>query len=251
MKQTNAPAPRQLVRDSAQTLAVQLKNIFRDKMVSGEWPANGMIPSENQLSALYGVSRMTVRGVISQFVTAGLMYRVPGKGTFVSGSKYELSSLMYSGLRGQLEEQGHSVTTELISCECVPANGYHLEWLGVAPGEMIYIIKRTRAANGVTISLHESYVPRRFCPGLEHEDLRNEQLCRIMRQKYGIERKRVVETLESFPADRAQAAPLDVRPGFPLILLQDTLFTEGDAVYEYSRVYFRGDKTKIRLEYTD
>lgn len=251
MEHTRHLSGEKLTRSSASTLAAQLKSIFQGKIDSGEWAPDAMIPSENQLSAIYGVSRMTVRGVISEFVFRGCMYRVPGKGTFISDRKFEIESLMYSGLRGQLEEQGHSVSTKLIACRRIPADQETAAWLGLDVGKEIYVVQRVRSANGVPISWYESYVPYRFCPGLEEEDLAEEQLCQIMSRRYGIRRARAVETLESFSAGRTLAKALNVAQGFPLLLLEDTLYAEQDEIYEFSRVYFRGDRTKIRLEYRD
>ena len=70
-----------------------------------------------------------------------------------------------------------------------------------------------------------------------------------MSNDYLLQRGRAVETLESFTADHAIAGYLDIKTGFPLILLKDILYTTDDVIYEYSCVYFRGDKTKIKIEF--
>lgn len=240
-----------LNRMDATTLGDQLRAIFREKISSGEWSPGSMIPSENKLCEIYGVSRMTVRGVISQFVSQGFLYRIAGKGTFVCDSKMEISSLQYSGIRGQLEAMGHSVETTLISCEQAPCDEYTAKMLTLHIGEDIYVIKRTRRANGIAVSYHESYVPVKLCPNLKDKPLERDQLCKIMSTEYLLQRSRVVETLESFAADRMTANYLDVTTGFPLLLLQDQLYSADGTLYEYSKVYFRGDKIKLRIEYRD
>lgn len=238
-----------LNREDAVPLCTQLRMIIREKISSGEWKPNTMIPSENRLSEVFGVSRMTVRGVITQFVSQGYLYRIQGKGTFVSDTKIEISGLQYSGIRKQLEEQGHSVTTVLISCVQQPADEYVARKLNVRIGEPVYEVRRTRSANGLAISYHQSFVPVALCPELEKKDLQNEQLCKIMNTDYLLQRGCVVETLESFTAGSTEANYLNLRIGFPLILLQDQLYTQDNVIYEYSRVYFRGDKIKIKIEY--
>jgi len=110
-----------LNRADSVPLGTQLKSIIREKISTGAWAPNTMIPSENRLSEMYGISRKTARNVISQFVSQGFLYRIPGKGTFVCETKYEINSLQYAGLRGQLEAQGHNVTTRLISWCRFPA----------------------------------------------------------------------------------------------------------------------------------
>ncbi len=240
-----------LNRQDAVPLSTQLKDIIRGKITSGEWAPNTMIPSENRLSEIYGLSRMTVRSVITQFVTQGYLYRIQGKGTFVSGTKFEFDSLGYSGLRKQLEEQGHDVQTILLSCNCAPAGEFVGRKLNLHPNEAVYCIRRVRSVNGTRISYHKSYVPAALCPALEEKELQNEPLCRIMNESYCLRRGRVIETLESYSADRSKAGYLNIHTGFPLLLLQDQLFTMDNTVYEYSCVYFRGDIIKIRMEYTD
>ncbi len=238
-----------LNRYDATPLYAQLKSIIREKISSGEWAPNSMIPSENELSQIYGVSRMTVRNVITQFVSEGILYRIQGKGTFVNESKLEISGLHYVGIRSQLEEMGHSVSTELLSCEKTLPDERLAKKLQINPGEEIFAIRRIRGANGVNISYHESFVPVKLCPDLDQKDLENEQLCTTISSNYLLSRNRVIETLESYNADKEKARYLKVKTGFPLILLQDQIFSADNTVFEYTRVYFRGDKVKIRIEY--
>ena len=238
-----------LDRESSVPLGKQLETIMRRKISTGVWAPNTRIPSENELCKICGISRMTARNVVSQFVSYGYFYRIQGKGTFVSEKKYEFSSLQYSGLRKQLEEQGHSVSTKLISCDVMPADEFLADKLNISVGEQVFKVKRVRAANGINISYHKSYVPVKLCPGLEKKDLTNEQLCKIMATDYYLERQYVVETLETFVADRSKAKYLNVKPGMPLLLLQDQLYTPDNRIYEFSIIFFRGDKIKMHIEF--
>lgn len=242
---------KKLNRYDSTPLYAQLHTIIRNNISSGTWAPDNMIPSENELSRLYGVSRMTVRNVITQFVNEGLMYRIQGKGTFVSSPKIEISGLHYTGIRSQLEEMGHSVTTSLLSCDIIRSDERIASKLMITPGEEVYCVKRIRTTNGVNISYHESYVPVRLCPDLEKKPLIDEQLCTIISNDYLLSRSRVEETLESFTADEEKADYLNIYPGFPLILLEDKIYSPDNVLFEYTRVYFRGDKVKIRIEYNE
>lgn len=239
----------QLNRSDATPLYIQLKNIVREKISSGEWQPNQMIPSENELGKLYGISRMTVRSVISQFVAEGTLYRIMGKGTFVSEPKYEIIGLQYGGLRKQLEQMGHKVSTQLLSIEKHPCNAYVAQKLNIRPGDEIYQIDRLRSANGTSISYHQSYIPSVLCHELETKNLESMQLCQILSEDYLLTQSKAVETIESYSADAPIADHLNVATGFPLILLQDQLTTSDGTIFEYTRVYFRGDKIKLRIEY--
>ena len=73
-----------LNRSGPKPLYLQLEDILRAQIMEGVLKHHEAIPSENELSRIYDLSRMTVRGVITRLVSEGLLYRVPGKGTFVS-----------------------------------------------------------------------------------------------------------------------------------------------------------------------
>ena len=239
-----------LTHSGATPLYIQLHDIISEKISSGEWQPNTMIPSENKLSEYYGISRMTVRNVITQFVTEGMLTRIQGKGTFVSAPKYELTSLHYSGIRAQLEEMGHLVETRLISMRKKPADDYEARKLEIPAGSQIFVMKRVRSANGVDISYHETFIPAALCEGLEKKDLISEQLCKILSTDYQLNCSRSVETLESYAADASKAKYLDVPTGFPLLYLKNQLYTKEGLIYEYTRIFFRGDKVVIRFEHS-
>ena len=95
-----------LDKASAKPLYVQMEELFWGKLDSGEWSPGALIPSENELSHMYGISRTTVRNVITKLVQEEVLFRIPGKGTYVAEPKIVAQSLSYAGIREQLEKMG-------------------------------------------------------------------------------------------------------------------------------------------------
>ena len=56
---------------------------MRERITSGEYRAGDRLPSEAELCALYGVSRMTVRRAVTLLVQDGVVSTENGRGTFV------------------------------------------------------------------------------------------------------------------------------------------------------------------------
>ena len=73
-----------LDKANAKPLHIQIEESILQKLESGDWAPGRLIPSENELSHIYGVSRTTVRNVITKLVQEGLLFRIPGKGTYVA-----------------------------------------------------------------------------------------------------------------------------------------------------------------------
>ncbi|MDR0626495.1 MAG: GntR family transcriptional regulator [Bifidobacteriaceae bacterium] len=238
-----------LKKNSPKPLYMQLDELLRAEILSGVYGQNGMIPSELELGRRFGVSRMTVRGVVTQLVNEGLLSRVQGKGTFVVEPKIEARSLAYQGIREQLEGMGYRTTTELLEFTTVPANAQHAKLLKVPTGEPLLFAKRRRAIGSTPISLHLSYIPQALAPSLERERLENEQLCVVLAEDFSLTSSKVVETLESTSASKAEAKLLGIQSGFPLLLLTDNYWAANGRIFEHTKVLFRGDRVKLSFEY--
>ena len=62
----------------------QIKTYIRNQIESGQWKVGDRIPSENQLSQDFAVSRMTARRAVQELADENLLLRSPGLGTFVA-----------------------------------------------------------------------------------------------------------------------------------------------------------------------
>ena len=69
---------------SATTKRAQVRGILED-LIGTELNPGDAIPSERALVVRHGVSRVTVRQAIADLVSAGVLERVHGKGTYLTG----------------------------------------------------------------------------------------------------------------------------------------------------------------------
>lgn len=117
---------RSLASDRQQVTAYGLvADRLRDEIADGRYGAGVPLPTEAELCVEHGVSRQTVRRAYQDLVAEGLVYRVPGSGTFVAGTpgKYTRSS-------GSVEElMALAVDTDLDVLE-PPSIGIDIEAAG-------------------------------------------------------------------------------------------------------------------------
>ncbi|WP_407713754.1 FadR/GntR family transcriptional regulator [Comamonas testosteroni] len=66
--------------------AAILKDAILEKLETGQWPPGHRIDTERQLSEVFQIGRSTVRRVLAQLKTAGLITQTVGSGTYVSES---------------------------------------------------------------------------------------------------------------------------------------------------------------------
>jgi GntR family transcriptional regulator len=241
--------PDVLERDSVVPLYQQLEEILYAKIVSGEWAPHQRIPSENELNRMFGLSRMTVRGVLNKLTSDGLLVRVPGKGTFVAPTKISAVSPAYRGVREQMESLGYATTTHLLSLDLTTPSVSVRDRLKLDSADQVYAIVRLRSVEDAPISLHRSFVPARLAPNLDTHDVVNEQLCVVLKEHYNLPMAKVQEHLEAVAADSVDARHLGLRRGQPVLRLNDVISNAEGTPFEYSTIVFRGDKLRLRFDY--
>lgn len=112
--QAKAPA-RLLVRDSHISLHRQIAQRLRESIAAGTYKAGDRIPTESQLIAQYGVSRITVRQAVLHLAREGVVIRKKGKGTYVGGPVVHHDLLQLRGIYDALVAGGHNPQTKLLS----------------------------------------------------------------------------------------------------------------------------------------
>ncbi|MCD4824919.1 MAG: GntR family transcriptional regulator [Phycisphaerae bacterium] len=73
-----------ITKHSPIPLYAQLRDILNHRIRSGDIRPNQRVPSERKLAEQYGVSRITAKQAIQELEQSGTIYRVSGKGTYVS-----------------------------------------------------------------------------------------------------------------------------------------------------------------------
>lgn len=68
------------------SVTARIARYIRKNIQNGSWIIGDKIPSENQLCKELGVSRVSVRNALQQFIALGILESIHGKGTFLISS---------------------------------------------------------------------------------------------------------------------------------------------------------------------
>ncbi|MDO4650322.1 MAG: FCD domain-containing protein [Eubacteriales bacterium] len=91
------------------------ENVIRyiyDQIATGSWKINERIPSENQLCSELGVSRVSVRSALQQYIAFGVLNSVRGKGTFLVSK--DLSMMNMPPVLSQTTEESFETMKEIL-----------------------------------------------------------------------------------------------------------------------------------------
>lgn len=221
----------------------QLRSILLHQ-IEHDLAPHAAIPSERELMAEYGVSRATVREAIRQLVEEDRLYRVHGKGTFVSGERIQ-SRLHLASFTEDMRRRGLVAATIVRSCVLVEPPLEARAALGLSPGARAWEVERLRLAGGVPMALEKGHYSAAQLPGLDAHDL-SRSLYTILASEYGLRIDHAEQTVWAVLADKDLAEALDYARGGPLMVFRRTSSAAAVPV-EHVTSWYRGDRYQIHM----
>ena len=201
---------------------------------------HSQIPSVRQLATQYDVSSMTVRQALSELQNAGLIYTVPGSGTYVAGEKLS-KTLVFISFTEEIKQKGMKPSSIILKAEKTKiANKKLAETLQIAVGDFAYRIKRVRLADGVALSIEDSYIPCENAPGLLDQDLKS-SLYEIFAEVYEHAVIKAESTVSPILLDKEQAEILNAPVKTPSLMFNLTGFDARGKTMEHCVSVKRGD----------
>ncbi|HCU97650.1 MAG TPA: GntR family transcriptional regulator [Actinobacteria bacterium] len=240
------PAPPQLARGPGTTVHGQIEEWLAEAIAVGRLAPGGRMPSEQDLAAWFGVSRMTLRHALAKLARRGLVTRAVGRkgGTFVAEPKLEQDRTTLAGFSEQLRRHGLLAGARVLSATERPAGPVAATALGLHDGDRVYEVRRVRLGNGRPMVLEHSVFPAATFPGLLQCRL-DGSLYELLETRYGQRPHRARESLEPVIAGVGEAEALEVAEGAPLMLVERVAYNRAGQPVEFARDLFRGDRTRI------
>ena len=228
-------------------LYTQIKDTLRARVLDGTYKPHQQMPSESEMTAIFGVSRITVRQALGDLQKEGLIFRIHGKGTFVSKPKVFQDLARLQGFGEAMSRMGYETFNKLLSFKSVPAGKVIAEKLRVTARTMVSEIKRVRYLNREPISIDITYLPQEIGERLKKEDLATRDIFLILENDYGISLGNSDLQIESMLADSALSFALNVEEGSPILRIERLTYITNRQPLDFEYLYYRGDAFQYRV----
>jgi GntR family transcriptional regulator len=118
--------------------------------------AHSPLPSDAQLCEEFGVSRMTARNAVQRLVQDGLVYRVPGRGTFVAAGEAHRTATHILSFSDEMRRRGRRPSSQIVESAVRPATADERTRLG---SDEVAVLRRVRLADGEPLALETAVFP--------------------------------------------------------------------------------------------
>ncbi len=135
-----------------------IKQYICEKIESGQWFEHSKVPSENELTEQFSVSRMTARRALQELTEQGLLVRSQGSGTFVATFKSQSSLLEIRNIADEIHERGHQYHAQQLALQSVDVNEEIAILLSLKTGDKAYFSSVLHFENEVAIQLEQRFV---------------------------------------------------------------------------------------------
>ncbi|WP_168190205.1 GntR family transcriptional regulator [Luteithermobacter gelatinilyticus] len=241
--------PKNALNDSLPTpLYHQIYVLMREKIFSGVYPNGSLLPTENELEKMFGVSRITVKRAMDELAAEGLVSRQRGRGTTVTFSNpVSSSSGTMDGLMGDLLNIALETSVNILEFDYVKAPPHATDALQLPPSSIVQKAIRTRHKDETPFSYVITYVPEDIGRSFSYEELENKPILALI-ERAGIVISRAKQTITATLADDTTGPALNVTIGSPLLKVARIVYDEYDRPVEYITIYYRPDLYQLNLE---
>ena len=204
------------------------------------------IPSERQLSADLGVSRLTLRAALDDLAREGYLVRRRGSGTYVQQPKIS-QELTITSFSDDMRRRGMVPGSRTLSMTTISAGARLGRFLNVSPSEQIVVVKRLRLADGETMAIETLHIPAALVPGLTPNALAG-SFYELLQDRYGVVIAGGTQAIEPTVTNEEESAALGVPLHSPAFLFERTSRDEAGRTVEFVQSVYRGDRYRIVTE---
>ncbi len=158
MSETNSKSSEKMAK------YIVIKQHICQKIESGQWPQHYKVPSENELTKEFDVSRMTARRALQELTEQGILVRAQGSGTFVNTFKSQSSLLEIRNISDEICDRGHEHFAKQIELISTAVTDEIAILLNLKNNEQAYLSQILHFENGQPIQLEQRYVNAALVP---------------------------------------------------------------------------------------
>ena len=224
----------------------KFESIYKDlkqKIESGEYPYQDLLPSENTMVNIYSSSRNTIRRAVLELAEQGYVQSLHGKGVRVIYQPIDQADFTLGGIESFKEsaERNHRKTsTKVIQFTEITADARVSANTGFAPGSELYYIQRVRYLEDKALILDINMFLKSLVPGLT-KDIAEKSIYEYIENEVGMA---IVTSKRKMTVERATEIDekyLELNDYNCLAVISGQTFNSDGIMFEFTQSRHRPD----------
>ncbi|ENX21845.1 hypothetical protein F892_01083 [Acinetobacter vivianii] len=225
----------------------QVYQALLQQIVDGIYQIHQQLPSEKELSELFNVSRITIRQALNQLQLEHLIYKIQGKGTFVSAPKSFQNISELQGFAEAMTDLGHEVFNVVKEFRFIPATPHIASKLKISVNSTVVEIKRIRLLNRKPVSFELTYLPEAIGIALQQINLSTRDVFLAIEEDLSIALGHADLNIDATLADEELSELLQVNVHAPLLRVERLTHDHAGHPIDFEYLYFSGECFQYRL----
>lgn len=238
-----------IARDNGLSCYRQLSEILTGQIETGAFLPGSQLPTEMALSSRYKLNRHTVRRALQNLEDEGLIYKLRGKGTFVSQNKIPYRISKKTRFTTAILSSGLSPDAKLLKAHELVAGKDLAAKLAVGPTARVLALEILRYVEAVPFAYTASFLSAERFPGLQGLLKGSFSLYGLLKEHYGIDASRTASTFEAALPGSSDMDVLRISPKAPLLIVKSTSKSPAGEIVEYCITRFRGDLCSMTVDF--
>ena len=234
-------------RELGAPLHHQVYLVLADGISTGRYGVGEVLPTEEQLTHMFSVSRITVRRAMESLHDAGLIERGAGRRTVVRAQIGRTMRVAMDSVIENIVAYGTETVAKVIEFGYLEARGFVREHLWQAMERPVQRAVRVRSHEGTPIMHLTSYVPAALGETFTADDLNSTSMFQLL-ARAGAHLSRGEQIVSATLADPTVASRLGIKVGAALIDMRRLVFDQKGRAVEYIETLAIPDRMTMRME---
>jgi len=223
----------------------RLYEILRKHILDAVYREGDLLPSENELCQLYGMTRPTVRQALATLANDGYIRKHQGKGSIVHHLPKEIGILSVSGTTSALGDR--NLKTEIIVRPVLTQwpDDFMFPLTGLEKESGCIYMERLRLLDDSPIFYDISYIANINLPRITSRKFENRSLFQILRDYYSVEIKGGDQRIKAIAASQKICRFLCLKRDQPVLHLERKMETNKPGLFLYSSIFCNTGKYSI------
>jgi GntR family transcriptional regulator len=206
------------------------------------------LPSDAELCAEFGVSRMTARNAMHRLADDGLVRREPGRGSFVAKPAAHRRANRLMTFTQEMRRAGRVPSSRVLTRVVRPSSASESTLLGVPVRQPVVHLRRLRLADGQPIALESAVLLHACAEAVMNADLARGSLHETL-SRAGFVLSRGTGTIAAASATAEEARLLGMRTGDPLLVEHRVICDDEGRAIETTVSAYPADRYALEVQF--